>query len=91
MLTINYHKSFKQDYKRIKKQGADISLLEKVIGILQREEPLPAEYLDHQLKGNYTGFRELHIKPDWLLIYKINGKELLLILQRTGSHSELFR
>lgn len=91
MLTIKYHKSFKQDYKRIKKQGADISLLEKVIGILQREEPLPAEYLDHQLKGNYTGFRELHIKPDWLLIYRINGKELLLILQRTGSHSELFR
>ena len=91
MLTIKYHKSFKQDYKRIKKQGADISLLEKVIGILQREEPLPAEYLDHQLKGNYTGCRELHIKPDWPLIYKINGKALLLILQRTGSHSELFR
>lgn len=91
MLTIKFHKSFKQDYKRMKKQGADVSRLEAVLNILTREAALPAEYLDHPLRGNYAGYRECHITPDWLLIYKIEENELVLILHRTGSHSDLFR
>lgn len=91
MLTIKYHKSFKQDYKRMKKQGADIALLEAALRFLVSEEPLPEQYLDHPLRGNYTGYRECHIAPDWLLVYKIEQNELMLILHRTGSHSDLFR
>ncbi len=91
MLTIKYHKSFRQDFKRMKKQGADIGRLEAVLRILADEQPLPEEYLDHPLRGNYAGYRECHITPDWLLIYKTEQNELLLILHRTGSHSDLFR
>lgn len=91
MLTIKYHKSFRQDFKRMKKQGADIARLEAVLRILAEEQPLPEEYLDHPLRGNFAGYRECHIAPDWLLIYTIKQNELLLILHRTGSHSDLFR
>ncbi len=68
----------------------DMTLLERVIDILLRGETLPAHYLDHALKGNYQGFRECHIKPDWLLIYAIDGKSLILTASRTGSHADLF-
>ncbi len=90
MLTIKYETSFKKDYKRIIKRGYDPRLLETVITILAEERPLPRQYNDHPLTGNYAGHRECHISPDWLLIYKINGKELILYLTRTGSHSDLF-
>lgn len=69
MLTIKYHKSFKKDYKKIKKRGYNISLLENVITLLTKEIPLPESYLDHALKGNYIGYRECHIQSDWLLVY----------------------
>lgn len=91
MLTIKYHKSFRQDYKRMKRQGADIGRLEAALRILADAQTLPAEYLDHPLRGSYAGYRECHIAPDWLLIYKIEQNELVLILHRTGSHSDLFR
>ena len=90
MLTIKYETSFKKDYKRIIRRGYDTRLLETVITILAEERPLPRQYNDHTLTGNYAGHRECHISPDWLLIYKINGKELILYLTRTGSHSDLF-
>ena len=90
MLTIKYHTSFKRDYKRIVKRGYDVSLLEKVIEILANEEELPEKYKDHNLSGDYKGFRECHILPDWLLIYKIENNRLILALSRTGSHSDIF-
>lgn len=90
MLTIKYQTTFKRDYKRIVKRGYDVRLLEKVISLLAEQKPLPGKYRDHNLSGNYTGCRECHIIPDWLLIYEIKEDELLLYLTRTGSHSDLF-
>jgi mRNA interferase YafQ len=90
MLRIKYHSSFKKDFKKIKKRGYDIKLLENVIELLANEVTLPDKYHDHMLKGNYIGYHECHIEPDWLLIYKIERGELLLALSRTGTHSDLF-
>jgi mRNA interferase YafQ len=90
MLTIKYHTLFKKDFKRIKKRGYDISRLEKIVELLANEVPLPEQFKDHNLSGNYNGFRECNIAPDWLLIYQVNNNELVLVLSRTGSHSDLF-
>lgn len=90
MLTIKYHTMFKKDFKRIKKRGYDISRLEKIVELLANEVPLPEQFKDNNLSGNYNGFRECHIAPDWLLIYQVNNNELVLVLSRTGSHSDLF-
>ena len=80
---------FKKDYKRIKKRGYDLKLLATAINILARGETLPEEYNDHALIGDMSGFRECHIAPDWLLIYKMNDSILVLTLTRTGTHSDL--
>lgn len=90
MLTIKYHTMFKKDFKKIKKRGYDISRLEKIVELLANEVSLPEQFKDHNLSGNYNGFRECHIAPDWLLIYRVNNNELVLVLSRTGSHSDLF-
>ena len=82
MLTIKYHTLFKKDFKRIKKRGYDISRLEKIVELLANEVPLPEQFKDHNLSGNYNGFRECHIAPDWLLIYQVNNNELVLVLSR---------
>ena len=81
---------FKKDLKLAIKRGLDISLLDAVVTTLQKGESLPAKNKDHALTGNYTGCRECHIQPDWLLIYEISDKELILYLTRTGTHSDLF-
>lgn len=82
--------AYRKDYKRAKRQGRDMSELRDVIGLLETGMPLPAEYRDHPLKGSYQGYRECHIEPDWLLVYKIDKGVLVLLLARTGTHSELF-
>ena len=79
---------FKKDFKRIIKQGKNILELEAILTILIEGEPVPEKYQDHPLIAEYNGYRELHIKPDWLLVYKIEDDALTLA--RTGSHSELF-
>ena len=84
--TIN----FKKDFKRIVKRNYDISLLKDVILMLKNKQPLDEKYKDHVLIGNYKGYRECHLKPDWLLIYKIVEEDNFLIPTRTGSHSDLF-
>ena len=81
---------FKKDYKLAIKRGCDISKLQKVVMILASGETLPEEYQDHQLRGNNNGYRECHIEPDWLLVYKISENVLVLSLYRTGTHSDLF-
>ncbi len=90
MLTIRYEASFKRDYKRIKRRGYDLCLIEEVIDLLIQQKPLPERYKDHGFIGDYAGCRECHITPDWLLVYQISQDKLILILTRTGTHSDLF-
>ena len=88
MKSIRRSTQFKKDYKRVKKAGKDIAELRQVIDKLAVDEVLDPKYHDHALAGDYSGYRECHLEPDWLLIYKNSSLELALI--RTGSHSELF-
>lgn len=81
---------FKKDYKLAVKRGRNISKLKEVITLLANGEPLPRKYVDHELSGKYSKYRECHIEPDWLLIYKIDEGVLVLSLCRTSSHSDLF-
>ena len=81
---------FQRDLKRIEKRGYNISLLAEVIKKLANGEQLPEKNKDHNLSGDYSGCRECHITPDWLLIYEISNDELILYLTRTGTHSDLF-
>ena len=90
MLELVITNQFEKDLKRIRKQGKDIRLLQDILQALLEEKELDAKCRDHALIGNYTGFRECHIQPDWLLIYMINHEELILTASRTGSHSDLF-
>ena len=71
MLKISYSVRFKKDYKTIVKRGYNIKLLEEVLTFLAEEKVLPISCHDHALSGDYSGHRECHITPDWLLIYKI--------------------
>jgi mRNA interferase YafQ len=80
---------FKKDYKLAKIQHRDIDKLFAVIELLALRRPLPSRHKDHKLFGYAKEHRDCHIEPDWLLIYRFDGKDL--ILERTGSHSELFR
>lgn len=81
---------FKKDIKLAKKRGQNLDALKHVVKMLQNEEQLPPEYRDHGLSGEYIGIRECHIKPDWLLLYSYTPDKIILILQRIGSHSDLF-
>ncbi len=87
-LTIRQSTRFRRDVKRLQRQGADLSILKRVIEILAAPEALDERYRDHALVGNWKGNRECHIKPDWLLVYRVELNELQLV--RTGSHTELF-
>lgn len=88
---LDFTSKFKKDIKLLKKQGKNIEKLYEIINILAYGEELDAKYRDHNLIGNYKGYRECHIEPDWLLIYKVMENILILTLSRTGTHSELFK
>lgn len=88
MLTVREANIFKRDVKRLNRGNFDLSKLVAITLKLAKKEKLEARYSDHALTGNWKGYRECHIAPDWLLIYMITDNELLLA--RTGSHSELF-
>ena len=79
---------FKKDYQKALKQGKDVNKLKLIIERLSVNAPLEREYKDHALKGKFKESRECHLEPDWLLIYTL--KENCLILERLGSHSDLF-
>ena len=83
MLEVVLSNRFKKDLKLAAKRGCDLSLL-------AAQQPLPEKNRDHDLTGDYIGFRECHIRPDWLLIYRVDGEQLMLFLFRTGTHSDLF-
>lgn len=90
MYTVKPTTKFQRDVKRAEKRGYDLSLLTKVVKILAAEKELPRKYRDHDLTGDYAGLRECHITPDWLLVYAIDKNQLILVLSRTGTHSDLF-
>lgn len=92
-LEIQRTSQFKKDYKLAKKRGLDLAELRKVIELLVSDMPLPSKYQDHPLQDSkhYKNMRECHINPDWLLIYKVSKTLMILSLQRTGTHSDLFR
>jgi mRNA interferase YafQ len=79
---------FKRDVRKVMKSGKKIELLEDIVRLLVNGRPLPIRHRDHALTGNWVEFRECHIQPDWLLIYRTDGDTLTLT--RTGSHAELF-
>ena len=87
--TIEMSTKFKKDYKLAKNRGYDMALLKEVIDLLADGKTLPEKYCDHSLSGNYSGCRECHILPDWLLVYRIEKELLILSLTRTGTHSDL--
>jgi mRNA interferase YafQ len=87
---IEYTGKIKKDIKLALKRNLDIELFKKVVEILEKEGKLPVTYRPHTLKGNYKGFWECHIQPDWLLIWKQNDEIKLISLTRTGTHSDLF-
>lgn len=90
MLKLETTSKFRKDYKLMKKRGYNMSLLQAVIDTLVNENALDEKYRDHLLLGNYIGFHECHIQPDWLFIYKIDNNRLVLVASRTGTHSDLF-
>jgi mRNA interferase YafQ len=79
---------FKRDVKRVEKRGKNMTKLKTALSLLIEEAPLPTNYNDHPLKGDWKGFRDLQIEPDWLLLYRIAEGELQLA--RTGTHADLF-
>ena len=89
MLSVRYSTKFKKDFKLAKKRGLPMQELKSVIEKLAAGLALEEKHRDHALTGNYAMFRECHIRPDWLLIYRINDVELELIAHRTGTHSDL--
>ena len=89
-LKVVWTSRFKKDYKLAVKRKLNIELLDDTIRMLASVKVLPEEYNDHQLTGNLKNYRECHIQPDWLLMYRIEKDILVLSLQRTGTHSDLF-
>lgn len=89
-LDIIWTNQFKKDYKQALKRHLNIDLLDDIIRKLASNESLPDKNKDYFLAGNWSGYRECHIQPDWLLIYRIEDDMLILTLARTGTHSDLF-
>ena len=87
-MKLSQTSQFKKDIKKQLRKGKNQQKLLEVIELLLSENPLPEKNKDHPLKGNWKGRRDCHIEPDWVLIYKISKDELLL--ERNGTHSDLF-
>jgi len=90
MLNISYTRQYLKDLKLMKRRNLPKSELDEVVQLLYEEKPLLPKHNDHPLKGNFIGYRECHIRPNWLLIYKIDKQILTLVLIRTGTHSDLY-
>ena len=90
MLKISFTNQFLKDLELLKRRNLPKSELDEVVELLSEERSLLPKHKDHALKGNFTGYRECHIRPNWLLVYKINKQILALVLIRTGTHSDLF-
>lgn len=91
--SIRRTSQFKKDFKLCLKRGLDMNEFTKVLALLQNGSVLPERYQDHPLKPSkeYIDCRELHIEPDWLLVYKYSNDNIILYLVRTGTHSDIFK
>ena len=89
---IKFTTAYKKSYKRAKnkKRGLNLKLLDDVVDVLRQGHKLDAKYRDHELHGNWAGFRECHIQPDWLLVYLVENDILTLTLVETGTHADIF-
>ncbi len=90
MFEIIYSARFVKDMKRIKRRNLPKEELFAVVDLIAAGKPLPVKYRDHSLQGDWEGYRECHIRPDWLLVYRIDHNVLTLVLVRTGTHADLF-
>jgi len=90
--TPDYSTRFRRNRRLLIKRGYDMSKLEITIDLLLQDDPMPPEYRNHPLKGNYVGYRECHVggEGDWLLIYKKQSDKLVLVFTATGTHADLF-
>ena len=87
MLDVEYSGAFKKEVKKAMLQGRDILKMFMPIAILLSGGQLPPQYHDHQLKGEWKNYRDFHIEPDWIVIYRCDNN--LIRFERTGTHSEL--
>lgn len=90
MLEVVLSTRFKKDLKTASKRGYNLELLKDVVDKIASRQQLPEKNRDHELSGDYAGFRECHVAPDWLLVYRVVEEDLILYLMRTGTHSDLF-
>jgi mRNA interferase YafQ len=90
MYSISFTNRFRKDVKRCKKRGYDLTILQNAIDILQISGKLPSEYKPHKLSGDYEGFWECHLKPNWLMVWEQDDNLLTLLFMTTGTHSDLF-
>ncbi|MGO8934845.1 MAG: type II toxin-antitoxin system YafQ family toxin [Terracidiphilus sp.] len=88
MRTPTYSTQFERDVRRLQKRGKDLEKLKRLIELLLADDALPPQYKDHPLKHGWTGYRDAHVEPDWVLIYSANARTVHL--ERTGTHEELF-
>ena len=91
MLQVEYTAQFKRDLKLATRRNKRLELLQRIMKLIEHEQPLSPRLKDHVLVGDWAGHRELHIEPDWLLIYKILSKKNTIVFIRTGTHSDLFK
>lgn len=90
MYQLKFTTAYKKSYKLMQKRGLDTKLLNEVVDTLRQGKALEEKYRDHALSGKFQGFRECHIKPDWLLVYLIENDILTLTLVNTGTHADIF-
>ncbi len=89
MIKIKFANRFKKELELMQKRGKNPNKIAEIIKLLELDAKLPKKYKDHRLQGKFSQFRECHIEPDWLLIYRIEGDSI--IFERTGTHSDLFK
>ena len=89
MKNIFQTSQFKKDFKKVRSRGKDLEKLKSLVMAISTGDPLESRHYDHPLSGKWAGSRDCHVEPDWVLIYRIDGDSLYL--ERTGSHSDLFR
>ena len=90
MFEVVLSNRFRKDLKLAAKRGLRLDELNAIVNQLAAGQTLPERNSDHALTGDYIGFRECHIRPDWLLVYRVDGDALELFLFRTGTHTDLF-
>lgn len=91
MLNVRFSGRIQKDLRLLEKRGYDMDKFVLTVQVLAENNDIPKQLRDHPLKGDWAGYRECHITPDWLLIYKIEDDLLILTLTRTGTHSDLFK